>query len=304
MPEQETEGQIIGGPGLQPLLHPQARRARAAAPGQPVLAEEARVLYELAHARTAAPPRRSASSSVSMPATSAASSRNCGEDGLIAAQAVAVGPPAIPARPDREGARRPLPKLDAQSRRRRRRDAGRDCRRRRWQPAGRCDGRHRTAARRQQRETPPAILREPRPGDMGWVVSEPWRALRAGIWLGHLSSRRWSPRSRRNSSTSFDASREHCWIADIDGEPVGSIFLVTAQRRSRQAAPAAGRPAGARTWRSAARWPTNASVSRAHAAIARSRCGPRAFWSPRARFIRMPDSCSWPPSRTAVSAKA
>jgi len=71
----------------------------------------------------------------------------------------------------------------------------------------------------------PAILRDPRPGDMGWVVQShgelyareygfdsSFEALVAEITAKFLSS--------------FDASRERCWIADIDGTPVGSVFLV------------------------------------------------------------------------------
>jgi DNA-binding MarR family transcriptional regulator/N-acetylglutamate synthase-like GNAT family acetyltransferase len=74
---------------------------------------------------------------------------------------------------------------------------------------------------------PPAILRDPRPGDMGWVVQShgelyareygfdaSFEALVADIAGKFLAS--------------FDASRERCWIADIDGTQVGSVFLVKA----------------------------------------------------------------------------
>jgi DNA-binding MarR family transcriptional regulator/N-acetylglutamate synthase-like GNAT family acetyltransferase len=74
---------------------------------------------------------------------------------------------------------------------------------------------------------PPAILRDPRPGDMGWVVQShgelyareygfdsSFEALVAEIAAKFLAS--------------FDASRERCWIADIDGTQVGSVFLVKA----------------------------------------------------------------------------
>ena len=71
----------------------------------------------------------------------------------------------------------------------------------------------------------PPILRGPRPGDMGWVVQShgslyareygfdsSFESLVAGISAKFLAS--------------FDASRERCWIAELDGAPVGSVFLV------------------------------------------------------------------------------
>ncbi len=69
------------------------------------------------------------------------------------------------------------------------------------------------------------ILRSPRPGDMGWIIyrhgvlyhreygyNEHFEALVASIAAEFVQH--------------YDASRERCWIAEKDGEIVGSIFLV------------------------------------------------------------------------------
>jgi len=101
--------------------------------------------------------------------------------------------------------------------------------------------------------------------------------------------------------TSFEASRERCWIADIDGAPVGSVFLVKHTEDIAKLRLLLVDPAGrGQDWGSG--WSVNASPSRGPPAIARSRSGPRAFSSPRARFIGRPDSCRSPPSRIAASA--
>lgn len=77
-----------------------------------------------------------------------------------------------------------------------------------------------------QAETQPAyILRPPKPGDFGWIVSrhaeiylqeygwrEPFEGLCAQIVADYANKN--------------DPARERCWIAERNGEPVGSIFLV------------------------------------------------------------------------------
>jgi DNA-binding MarR family transcriptional regulator/GNAT superfamily N-acetyltransferase len=72
---------------------------------------------------------------------------------------------------------------------------------------------------------PAFVIRDPRPGDFGWVLrahasiyareygyGPDFEALVARI-VADFASRR-------------DGAKERCWIADLDGEPVGSVFLV------------------------------------------------------------------------------
>src|SRR5205814_108277 len=85
----------------------------------------------------------------------------------------------------------------------------------------------RGAAGRQARESRlcPAVLRPPRPGDMGWVVSR-HGALYSEEYGWNVALEALVSEVVAEFVRNFDAARERCWIADIDGEPVGSIFLV------------------------------------------------------------------------------
>ncbi|MCP3459870.1 MULTISPECIES: helix-turn-helix domain-containing GNAT family N-acetyltransferase [unclassified Bradyrhizobium] len=76
-------------------------------------------------------------------------------------------------------------------------------------------------------EPAPASLRDPRPGDMGWVVQS-HGALYASEYGFDAGFEALVAEIVAKYMTSFDASRERCWIADIEGRPVGSVFLVKA----------------------------------------------------------------------------
>ncbi|WP_027553806.1 helix-turn-helix domain-containing GNAT family N-acetyltransferase [Bradyrhizobium sp. Cp5.3] len=74
---------------------------------------------------------------------------------------------------------------------------------------------------------PRATLREPRPGDMGWVVQS-HGAFYAGEYGFDSGFEALVAEIVAKYMTTYDASRERCWIADIEGRPVGSVFLVKA----------------------------------------------------------------------------
>ena len=73
----------------------------------------------------------------------------------------------------------------------------------------------------------PAILRSHRPGDIGWIVSR-HGAIYAREYGWDITFEALAAEIAAQFLRSYDPSREQCWIAEIDGEPVGSIFLVKA----------------------------------------------------------------------------
>jgi DNA-binding MarR family transcriptional regulator/GNAT superfamily N-acetyltransferase len=69
------------------------------------------------------------------------------------------------------------------------------------------------------------LLRSHRPGDIGWVASR-HGALYAREYGWDISFEALVAEIGAQFIKSYDPTREHCWIAEIESEPVGSIFLV------------------------------------------------------------------------------
>lgn len=74
-------------------------------------------------------------------------------------------------------------------------------------------------------ERPPYLLRPHGPGDMGWITMAHGRLYAEEYGWDTTFEALVAEIVARFIGT-FDPAREHCWIAEIDGEPVGSVFVV------------------------------------------------------------------------------
>ncbi len=83
------------------------------------------------------------------------------------------------------------------------------------------------------RPAPTVLLREPRPGDMGWVIQQ----------HGELYAREYGWNSEFEALVAGIVARymqkhqpewERCWIAEVNGERAGSVFVVRKSRTTAQ----------------------------------------------------------------------
>ncbi len=71
----------------------------------------------------------------------------------------------------------------------------------------------------------PYILRPPQPGDLGWVVAR-HGALYAGEYQWDDSFEGFVAGIIAEFSKNYDPEMERCWIAEVNGQNAGSVFVV------------------------------------------------------------------------------
>jgi DNA-binding MarR family transcriptional regulator/GNAT superfamily N-acetyltransferase len=72
---------------------------------------------------------------------------------------------------------------------------------------------------------PAFVLRPHRPGDMGWVTARHGALYAEEYGLNHKMEA-YVAEVVAKFLRDFDPAREHCWIAEQEGAPIGSVFLV------------------------------------------------------------------------------
>lgn len=70
-----------------------------------------------------------------------------------------------------------------------------------------------------------AIIRSHRTGDIGWVIERHGTLYREEYGFNEYFEALCS-RIASDFLSSYDPKREHCWIAEVDGERMGCVFLV------------------------------------------------------------------------------
>ena len=155
----------------------------------------------------------------------------------------------------------------------------------------------RDAARRAARPQSAAhyILRAPRHGDFGWIVSrhaelyaqeygwtEPFEGLCAQIVADFVNN--------------YDAKRERCWIAEMNGENVGCVMLVKDSARASPAFACCWSIRKRAAWALASAWSTNACSLRAQAGYKKITLWTHSVLTAAATSTRRPASRS-PPAR-------
>lgn len=79
-------------------------------------------------------------------------------------------------------------------------------------------------------EKPAVVLRPPRAGDLGWVIHR--QAMLYAEEYGFDSSyETLAAEIVAKFAKTFDPACEQCWIAEIDGAPAGTVFLVKEDAR-------------------------------------------------------------------------